>query len=401
MKTYDFLFAGGGLAGLYLACQIARSPLRSSSMLIVDPDPKERDDRTFSYWSNRPGLFDQAVSLAWDQLAFHAPGFSCTAPLGTYRYQTMRGIDFYCQARRELAACPGVDFQAGRTSRLVDGPDGAILTVNGQEFSGKWAFDSRPKPAGLALDPSRYHYLQLAFRGWEVATCGSKTSQPVFDPQVATLMDFRTAQHGDVRFFYVLPDSTQRALVEYTLFTSRPRPLEAGQAALESYLREAFGLTLAQDCQATPREGGSLPVSDQPFPRQAGRRVLAIGLRGGRLKPTSGYAFTRIQRDSQAILRSLLENGHPFDLPEDPPLFGQMDAIMLEVMARHPGRITDIFTALFSRNPLERVFRFLDEDATLREVLQLIATLPPGLFLKILARRSLAPRAFLQGPISE
>ena len=45
-----------------------------------------------------------------------------------------------------------------------------------------------------------------------------------------------------------------------------------------------------------------------------------------------------------------------------------------------------IFGALFARNPLRRVLRFLDESSTPLEELQLIATLPPRPFLQALAR---------------
>lgn len=391
MKTYDFIFAGGGLAGLSLACQIVRSPLRNSSILIVDQDAKQQDDRTFSFWSNKPGLFEGAISSSWEQLAFHAGGFARTAHLGDYRYCTIRGIDFYRLAHQELAAYPGVEFHRGQITRLQDGPDVATLAVDGQEFCGRWAFDSRFYPADFVPDPRRYHCLKMTFRGWEV-----EATRPVFDPHTAILMDFRTPQNGDVRFFYVLPFDERRALVEYTLFTSQRVSGADFQPALSSYLRKAFKLEIRKDCQVNSREGGSLPVTDQPLRRPLGRHVLAIGLRGGRLKPTTGYAFTRIQRDSEAIPRSLLRNGHPFDLPAAPPLYQQLDSIMLEVMARHPDRIPGIFTALFKKNPPERVLRFLDEDASLEEIGQLIATLPPGLFLQILARRSVSPRALLR-----
>jgi lycopene beta-cyclase len=391
MKRYDFIFAGGGLAGLSLACQIASSPLRDSSMLIVDQDAKQRDDRTISFWSNRPGLFDPAISNTWEQQTFHTPGFTRTARLGSYRYASIRGIDFYRLARQMLAGCPNVAFKRGRITCLEDSPEGAEVIVDGQAFHAKWAFDSRFHPADLTPDPHRYHYLKMAFRGWEV-----EAGRDIFNPETATLMDLRTKQNGDVRFFYVLPASPRRALVEYTSFTSQPIHAEACQAALEGYLRTAFKLEIGKGCQASAREGGSLLITDQPFPRQIGRHVLAIGLRGGRLKPSTGYAFTRIQRDSEAILGSLLHSGHPFDLPDSPALYSQLDAIMLEVMARHSNQIPRIFTALFKNNSLERVSRFLNEDAPLEEIVQLMATLPPGLFLQIMARRSVSPLAFLR-----
>lgn len=395
MKTYDFIFAGGGLAGLSLACQMARSPLRHRSMLIVDQVSSPRDDRTFSFWSNLPGPFDRAVSSSWKQLAFHAPGFSHTASLGSYRYKTIRGIDFFRQARQELGACSNIEFRRGRITHLQDRPSGAVLTVDGQQIAGKWAFDSRFRPADLVPDTHRYHYLKMSFRGWEI-----ESTRAVFDPQAAILMDFRTPQNSDVRFFYCLPIDDRRALVEYTLFTNQRVKPETCLAALNGYLNTAFKLEPEKDCQISSREAGSLLVTDQPFPRQSGGHVLAIGLPGGCLKPTTGYAFTRIQRDSHAIVQSLLEKGHPFQLPAAPPPYPLLDAIMLEVMACHPGKIPGIFTALFKKNPFERILRFLDEDASLGEIRQLMASLPPAIFLQILARRSASPRAFLRTLIS-
>jgi hypothetical protein len=41
---------------------------------------------------------------------------------------------------------------------------------------------------------------------------------------------------------------------------------------------------------------------------------------------------------------------------------------------------------LFKHNSIRRVFRFLDETASLAENILLIGTLPPGLFLKALFR---------------
>jgi hypothetical protein len=45
-------------------------------------------------------------------------------------------------------------------------------------------------------EPRRYHYLEMRFRGWEIATPDS-----CFDPQTLTFLDFRTPQEGRMRFF--------------------------------------------------------------------------------------------------------------------------------------------------------------------------------------------------------
>ena len=134
----------------------------------------------------------------------------------------------------------------------------------------------------------RYHHLNQHFRGWEI-----ETERPVFDPQSPTLFDFRTPQDGHMRFLYTLPFAENRALIEYHF--SQPHLLqpEEYEAGLKTYLEEVLGL---QQYDIKHVEAGVIPMSDHPFPRRLGQRVMAIGTKGGRVKPSTGYAFLRIQR---------------------------------------------------------------------------------------------------------
>jgi lycopene beta-cyclase len=43
-----------------------------------------------------------------------------------------------------------------------------------------------------------------------------------------------------------------------------------------------------------------------------------------------------------------------------------------------------VFTRLFKRNPVRRIFRFLDEAGSWGENIQLLATLPPAPYVKAL-----------------
>jgi lycopene beta-cyclase len=193
-----------------------------------------------------------------------------------------------------------------------------------------------------------------------------------------------------MRFFYVLPLSERRALVEYVACTAPERAGEELDDALEAYLRTVLGLS---EYRILAREGGANPLTDYPFPRRAGRRVMTIGTAGGRVKPTSGYAFTRIQDDSAAIVASLLRVGHPFDVPPDSRRYRLYDAILLDLMTHHGAAVGPIFTALFRHNSIQRIFRFLDEAGSLWENLFLIATLPPRQFVQALLRMHVPGRA--------
>ena len=117
-------------------------------------------------------------------------------------------------------------------------------------------------------------------------------------------------------------------------------------------------------------------MTDQPFPRRGGQRVMRTGTKGGRVKASTGFAFLRTQRDSERIVRSLEKHGHPFAVPAPPRRYATFDAMLLSILDRTPDRGRDIFVDLFEKNPLPRIWRFLDEEAGVLENLKLMASVP-------------------------
>lgn len=378
MKSYDFVFAGGGLAGLSLAYQFVRSPLATRSILIVDRDDKIRNDRTWGFWTKTPTPFDAIVEREWEKIRFAGDGFEGDIDLGAYRYKLIRGIDLYHFAHEQLAAHPNVEFLRANVDGIEDGDEGAWVSANGRIYQARWVFDSRFSSREFTPGGARCRYLPQHFVGWEIETPGR-----AFDAGTATLLDFRTPQKGSVRFFYVLAFSERRALVEYV--TVGP---DNYHAALTTYLEDVLHI---KDYRVVSKEGGVNPMTDWVFPRRSSAHVMNVGTRGGRVKPSTGYAFLRIQKDSAAIVRSLLSHGHPFDVPGDSRRYRYFDSLMLEVMQHHGDRIKPIFTDLFKNNPIERVLRFLDEAGSPFENLLLIASLPPRIFLEAMWSRRRQP----------
>jgi lycopene beta-cyclase len=193
-------------------------------------------------------------------------------------------------------------------------------------------------------------------------------------------MDFRTDQDGEIRFVYVLPSGPRRALVEHTRFGAGA-PVDA-DGPLHDYLT---GVTRVGAYRVLRREGGRLPLGP-PVPRPAVGHVVPIGVPGGMLKASTGYAYARIQRDSAAIARSLLTAGHPFAPTGGHRRHAVLDAVLLDVLAAEPHRLQQAFLQLFARNPGDRVFRFLDEDTSISQEAILVATLPPTPFLRAMLR---------------
>jgi lycopene beta-cyclase len=364
VDTYDFIMAGGGIAGLSLAYHLSRS--HSGSILIVDRDAKDKNDRTLSFWSRWPTLFDPIACQSWNRIRVAGENFEKTLDLGPYRYRTIRGLDFYRFVRQELSSRPNVRFLQGTIDSIQDGDGGAVVRAGGGSYGGEWVFDSRFQPSHFRPGPDHAHSFYEHFRGWEI-----ETPAAAFDPGAATFMDFRAPQQNGLCFFYVLPYSACRALVE-CVSLSRDNP----EQGLKAYIEETLKIT---NYRTISQESGACLLTNRSFPRRTGQHVMAIGAQGGRIKPSTGYAFTRIQRDSAAIVDSLHRSGHPFDVPPDPRFFHFCDTLMLTMLSHHNRWIVPLFLALFRHNPTGRIFKFLDEATSPRENLLLMASLVPQL----------------------
>lgn len=379
--NFDYAILGGGAAGLSLALALTRSSLRDKSILIVEKDEKSSNDRTWCFWTDEPSPFDGIARIFWPRLRFLAPGIDRTWNLAPFRYIMVRGFDFYTYAQAELQK-HNVTFVRG-AGEVTDGESSVIIRVGESTYQAKWAFDSRIRPEDV-IPNSKYNYLKQHFLGWEV-----EATYPVFDPDTVTMFDLRTPQRGGITFFYTLPFSPTNALVEYTLFSAELLSMQEYEIALRAHMDEIG----AGQYRILEVERGVIPMTDHPFPRRLGRHILSIGTRGGRVKPSTGYAFARIQRDSERIVSSLMRRGHPFAIPADNLRYRLHDAVMLEIMTKEPELGRPIFSDIFAKNPVQRVLKFLDDRSSAWEDLPIMAAHMPGPFLRALGRKWLFRRS--------
>jgi lycopene beta-cyclase len=377
MERFEIVIAGGGLAGLSLACRLACSAARPATMLIVDQNPPGSVQRSWSYWADQPGVFDPVVEHRWSQLLINSRSDSTLIDLGSYHYEMVRSLDLERFARQTLSAQPGIAFRQGLVEQILDGPGGACVVVDGQPVEADWVFDSSRRP-GSTPRPRRRQRLSMHFRGWTV-----ETRAEAFRPQAVTFLDFRTPQRHEARFFYVLPFTSCRAMVQFVLFAPASPDAEEAAATLKAYLGRSLGI---DDYSVVAEEVGSLPLTSAHPARRRGPHVLTIGGKAGLVKPTTGFGFRRIQQDSAAIVSSLERTQAPWDIPPISDRHRLYDALLLDILARRGGEVETIFGELFAGNPIERVLRFLDEASTPMEDLALIGTLPAGPFIQAASR---------------
>ncbi|HEX9956578.1 MAG TPA: lycopene cyclase family protein [Fibrella sp.] len=371
MKKYDYVIAGGGMAGLSLAYYLTLSKLRDRSVLIIDREVKNTNDRTWCFWERGDGPFEPIIFRKWNTVDFYGTTLAGPLNIGDYTYKMLRGIDFYDHIRTHLAQFPNVEFRQGTINRLKDTTDGGFLIVDDEPVMAGFIFDST-YPLNLK-NPDRHNLLQH-FKGWVITT-----EKPCFNVERPRMMDFRVAQEGDCRFLYVLPFNDRTALVEYTIFNDHLLAPDDYERSLRAYIDQHLD---TGNYQISETEFGVIPMSDEPASENPTDHIVRIGTSGGYTKPSTGYTFQRTQWYLREMVNMLAATGKPERRKSwfSKPFKGLLDSVFLNVLQynRHPA--DDIFTRLYERNPPARIFRFLDEDTSLWEDLRIMSSVPLGPF---------------------
>ncbi len=380
----DLVVLGGGCAGLSLAMRLAEQPGRCRRVTVLESRSVYANDRSWCFWRLGPHRHDSLVTRSWSRVAVRSASRAVQVDCARTPYQLLESGEFYNHARRTFESSEVVRLELGVTVSAPPRPvpGGWRIETSAGGLSAAQVIDTRPQRAPRRGDST----LWQSFLGQELVC-----DRPVFDPSRVELMDFANDSPGAVAFTYVLPLSSDRALVETTLFDPEPR----GPADLARRQQQAVQRLCGDaQIQVVRTEAGILPMGMTCPAKALGPGHLQAGLMSGAARPATGYAFQRIQRwadrCSEALRRGQSARAHE----PDPLLTGLMDRLFLDVLRTHPERGPELFTRLFERTATPRIVRFLSDRATLMDRVAVAASLPTGLFLRQLILPS--PRTALQ-----
>ena len=115
------------------------------------------------------------------------------------------------------------------------------------------------------------------------------------------------------------------------------------------------------------------------FPKQDGK-LFYIGTAGGQTKASSGYTFQFIQKQSAVIVEKLIQNKEPL-VDVSAKRFHFYDSVLLRVLHERKVGGADVFYQMFLRNKATKVLKFLDNESSLLEELQIMNSTDKSVFI--------------------
>ncbi len=363
-KNWDFIICGGGMAGLSLAYYLQNSQFNHASILIIEPQEKNKNDRTWAFWEAKKGTFENILYRKWDAVNFRdASNKIQKLDIGNYQYKLLRGIDFYNFTRTELSKSSNIQFIKDSVISIEDNNEYAtVKTTTGEIYKANFVFDSTYK---LKLNIPKNHNLLQHFKGLVI-----RSEKAVFDPTLPEMMDFGVEQYNECRFMYVLPFDEYTAIVEYTLFTEKLLEEKEYDTELEKYISKKLQIT---DYQVIEEEFGIIPMSDEATNEFPSKHVVRIGTAGGYTNPATGYTFQNTQKRLKALVEQLEKTGSPvIKTSWFQKRFFFYASVLLNVLEQKRLPAAEVFARLYERNSPAQIFKFLDGETNLWEEIKIM-----------------------------
>jgi lycopene cyclase-like protein len=377
MKHYHYIFAGAGLAALMTVYKMVQSgKFKDKTILLIDENAKKTNDRTWCFWEKPNHDFEEIVFKKWNFALFANKKVKRNFDLKPYQYNMIRGLDFYDLIFELITKQENITFINEKVLDFIENENHVtVITENGKYNSDK-LFNSIYNKTEVE-NQLKYPVLQQHFIGWFI-----KSEQEVFTPEQVTFMDFSINQNGNTKFMYVLPMSSTEALLEPTLFSHKHLKKEEYEAEIRNYVQK-LGI---KNYDIVDKEQGSIPMTSYPFWEKNTKNILNIGTAGGWTKASTGFTFKHTNKKATALI-TFLKTETDFTKFHRKTKFWLYDLLFLDVLDKNNELGAELFSSLFATGNPNLIFKFLDEETSYLEDLQVILKCPKGPFLKAVFRR--------------
>ena len=351
MKEFDYIILGGGCAGLSLAYSLEiNKKLNDKTLAIVETREEYKRDKTWSFWKVSDHSFDDCVIKSWNNFSINSKIGSHEVINKEYPYQAIDSGLFYKKVLNELKQNRNIQFFKNTDQLNLDN---------------SFIFNSIPSKGDYQAN------LWQHFKGIEI-----ETQKDIFDDEIINLMDFDCDQRDNVHFFYTLPFSKNKALIETTWLSKMDdKTLNDYDIQLEKYIKETLKI---KNYKINYQEEGAIPLFYPSINSE--KNKINIGSAGGMTRLSTGYTFLNIQDHSKYITNNIekIQNMKAYHIGKK---YEFLDNIFLNVLKNNPDKMPKIFLNMFKASS-KTVIKFLSNKSNIFEDLGIILKMPKWIFIK-------------------
>ena len=350
MREFDYVIIGDGCAGLSLAYELdIHNKLTDKTLAIIEPREDYKRDKTWSFWRVNQHNFDDCVKNRWKEFSIKTNSGSKVIKCDQFPYESIDSGLFYDKIITRLKKNKNAEF---------------FKNIKNLDISNSFIFNSLP-----SLKENTKSNLWQHFHGVEI-----ETEEDLFDEKIVNLMDFNCDQRNSVHFFYVLPYSKNKAMIETTWLSKEDSSLKDYDTQIKIYLNN-LGI---KDYKINYREEGAIPLF-YPMNKKEENKIN-IGTAGGMTRLSTGYTFLNIQEHSKYI-RKNIENIKKVKVYDIGKKYRFLDEIFLRVLKKHPEKMPNIFSKIFNSS-YSTAIKFLSNKSNIFEDISIILKMPKWIFIK-------------------
>lgn len=372
------LFIGAGLASTSLVLALLERGF-DEPIAILEKEHAVSTKKTWCFWGEDaiPAYLKPLIAKQWSHWQVSSEKLTIEQSSFDRRshYCCIKADDFYQFAQERFTKAKNVVQLFGHHSQVLPPHNNRVcVQTNDAIMTGKYGFTSHYAPP----DTLENGLFQCFSGAW------ISVDRPYFNADVAGLMLNLKTMNNIIQFTYVLPIDSTHALLERTYFSPNKADLHAMQLETELYLKSQFG---ENGFNVAGWEQGILPMSIQLSKHsQMEHGWHKIGIAGGMMRASTGYAFLPIQRWCQSASAAMV-NGKPLkNLRKGAisSIYQRLDEVFLKVLNAQPALGPELFLRMVQHTNSQQFSNFMTECAKFGDMLAVIRAMPKLPFMRAL-----------------
>ena len=287
IEKFDFIIIGLGLSGITLLLELLKRTKKK--ILIIEKKKKLNRDKNWCFWSYPKNFLTNKYRHSWEEVIIKYKTKEISKREQNYSYLQVFSDDLYKIAIDKLNKSNNCKLLLNQeVNYFKETSDGVYLDINEKSYFSEIVFDSRPSQVESGK-------LLQHFYGIEV-----ESNKKAFNTNEVTLMHFQD-NDKEIHFFYVLPYSEKKALIETTYFSKKIYQEQKYLEDIKSYINKEYPKI---NFKYGFKEKGVIPMYE--IKNNVSSKIIKIGTAGNWTRISTGYTLQNSFKKSREIVDCII-----------------------------------------------------------------------------------------------